>query len=262
MEMISVTKLARVNKAISSFRVYFSKLEGIFSQLVSSQDKIAHPYFDKKPGPVALLVITSDSGLCGLYNNSILRFADDFLAREGNENVRLVIVGRKGFNYFKHRHAHILNSYLGLNGRYSDTAIDNITTYLTGIFLKGDVSQVHVAYTHKEKMAIYKNRADKLLNMELPAVIAQAYPKQCIFEPDINSLLEEFIPRYIYLKMRLIFLEAFASEHASRAVAMKAATDNAEDLSQSLVLLRNKVRQATITQDILEIISSAEALKG
>ncbi|MFA5276042.1 MAG: FoF1 ATP synthase subunit gamma, partial [Candidatus Omnitrophota bacterium] len=125
-------------------------------------------------------------------------------------------------------------------------------------FLQNQVSEVYVAYTHLEKIIIHKPTLVKLLNIDIPVSTGRRY----ILEPGVNTLLNNLIPKYIYSKMRLIFLESFASEHASRAVAMKTATDNAKELSQGLVLLRNKVRQANITQDIMEIISSAEALKG
>ena len=152
----------------------------------------------------------------------------------------------------------ILNSYVGLNGRYSDKTADQISALLVDIFLKNQASEVYIAYTHFERTVINKPVLTKLLNIDIPPAGGKRY----ILEPGIDLMLNDFIVKYIYSKMRLTLLESFATEHASRAVAMKSATDNAKELSQGLVLLRNKVRQATITQDIMEIISSAEALKG
>jgi len=262
MEMISVTKLNRVNKIITGFKPYFQRLEGIFNDLAGAYPGLKHPFFEKKDNPgVCLCVITSDSGLCGLYNANILRFAEEQIARIGLDKVKLVVCGRKGFNYFKKKQLRILNSYIGLNGRYSEDAVDRISEYLADVFLKGDCGQVYVAYTHREKIVLHKNSLVKVLEIDLPKQEG-AYEKRYILEPGGEILLSGLIPQYIRLKMRLLFMEAFASEHASRAVAMKAATDNAGELSQNLILLRNKVRQASITQDIMEIISSAEALKG
>ncbi|MGA2775228.1 MAG: ATP synthase F1 subunit gamma [Candidatus Omnitrophota bacterium] len=259
MEMISVTKLTRVNKILSGFRSYFQKSERIVNELISSEGRITHPLLEKKDvASICLCLITSDGGLCGLYNNNIIRFAEDFISQKGIDKVKLVVAGRKGFNYFKHKQVEILNSYIGLNGRYSETAVDRITALLVDTFLQNQAGEVYVAYTHLEKIIIHKPTLVKLLHIDTPAGRGRRY----LLEPGINTLLDSLIPKYIYSKMRLIFLESFASEHASRAVAMKTATDNAQELSQSLVLLRNKVRQANITQDIMEIISSAEALKG
>jgi len=259
MEMISVTKLSRANKILSGIKPYFAKLDQIFNRLLSSQGALVHPLLETKTEScVCLCLITSDSGLCGTYNNNVIRFAEDFINRKGKEKVKLVIVGKKGFNYFKSRQVQILNSYIGLNGKYSEKTADQISASLISIFLKNQASEVYVAYTHFERGMINKPVLMKLLNIDIPATGGGRY----ILEPGIDLILNDFIVKYIYSKMRLILLGSFATEHASRAVAMKSATDNAKELSLGLILLRNKVRQAAITQDILEIISSAEALKG
>ena len=259
MEMISVTKLNRANRILLGFKPYFEKLNQVLNKLLSSQGPLIHPFLETKPESyVCLCLITSDGGLCGVYNNNIIHFAEDFINRKGKDKVKLVIVGKKGFNYFKNKQVQILNSYIGLNGRYSQNSADQISALLIDIFLKNQASEVYVAFTHFERAIISKPTLMKLLNMDIPTAGGRRY----IFEPGINLLLNDFITKYIYSKMRLTLLESFATEHASRAVAMKSATDNAKELSQGLVLLRNKVRQATITQDIMEIISSAEALKG
>ena len=259
MEMISVTKLNRANRILLGFKPYFEKLNQVLNKLLSSQGPLIHPFLETKPESyVCLCLITSDGGLCGVYNNNIIHFAEDFINRKGKDKVKLVIVGKKGFNYFKNKQVQILNSYIGLNGRYSQNSADQISALLIDIFLKNQASEVYVAFTHFERAIISKPTLMKLLNMDIPTAGGRRY----IFEPGINLLLNDFITKYIYSKMRLTLLEAFATEHASRAVAMKSATDNAKELSQGLILLRNKVRQASITQDIMEIISSAEALKG
>ena len=259
MEMISVTKLNRANRILLGFKPYFEKLNQVLNKLLSSQGPLIHPFLETKPESyVCLCLITSDGGLCGVYNNNIIHFAEDFINRKGKDKVKLVIVGKKGFNYFKNKQVQILNSYIGLNGRYSQNSADQISALLIDIFLKNQASEVYVAFTHFERAIISKPTLMKLLNMDIPTAGGRRY----IFEPGINLLLNDFITKYIYSKMRLTLLEAFATEHASRAVAMKSATDNAKELSQGLILLRNKVRQASITQDIREIISSAEALKG
>ena len=259
MEMVSVTKLARANKILFGFRPYFQRLSQIFNRLLSSQQSAAHPLLEKKSGDrVCLCLITSDGGLCGVYNNNIIRFAEDFINRKGKDKVSLVIVGRKGFNYFKNKQFTILHGYVGLNGKYSEKTADQVSKLLIDVFLTNQAQEVYVAYTRFERKIIHNPVLEKLLNIDISLGEDMRY----ILEPRINTILNDLIPKYIYSKMRLIFLESFATEHASRAVAMKSATDNAKELSQGLILLRNKVRQATITQDILEIISSSEALKG
>jgi len=130
--------------------------------------------------------------------------------------------------------------------------------YLTNLFLTQAVGEVHIAYTHFKNAVVQKPQVKKFLNLETNAGSKTDF----IFEPPEDKILETMIPRYLEVLFQLMMLESFTSEHAARSLAMKMATDNAADLLRKLTLLRNKVRQANITQDMLEIIASSEALKG
>jgi F-type H+-transporting ATPase subunit gamma len=169
----------------------------------------------------------------------------------------MIAVGKKGFSFFKKRAA-VINAYTGLNGRYSAEIADKIAKDLLDIFISHEVDSVYVAYTRYGTELINRAVLEKFLDIDA----GSAKSEKCISEPDAEGVLEKLIPRYLSIKVRLMILEAFTSEHAARAIAMKMATDNAKELLTDLVLLRNKVRQAAITQDIMEIISSSEALKG
>jgi F-type H+-transporting ATPase subunit gamma len=261
LEMISVSKLNSTNKMLSAQRQYFLKLKTMLNNLLASIEAPESPFLQQNAGrkKTCLCVITSDSGLCGVYNNGIIRAAEAFIHTREKGTVALVIVGRKGLNYFKNlRDVSIVKSYIGLNGRYSKDISDEITGYLSGLFLSGEVGEVYSAYAHFETALLHKPVVKKFLGLQGEGGVKSEY----IFEPASGRVLEEFLPRYIALYGRFMLLEAFASEHAARTVAMKTATDNAKELLKGLTLTRNKVRQATITQDMLEIISSAEALKG
>lgn len=172
----------------------------------------------------------------------------------------MVCIGKRGNVYFHKHGLKIINSYIGLNGKYSQVVTDEITNYLVELFLSGRADEVYVAYTYFKSALVQLPRAEKFLNLE-PS--QQANQKvNFILEPDVDTILSELIPRYISIKMRLVLMNAFTSEHASRTIAMKTATENARDMISALVTLRNKVRQANITQEIMEIIASSEALKG
>ncbi|MCX5706799.1 MAG: ATP synthase F1 subunit gamma [Candidatus Omnitrophica bacterium] len=260
MEMIAVNKLNRMSGTLSNLRPFALKLESLFYRLIQGREDIKNPFLARRE-PVKntlLCVFTSDNGLCSVYNNNVIRAAEEFIRKTRREKVKLVVIGKKGFSYFKNRGFSILYSYIGLNGRYSLKISDEITTKLCDIFLSGEADEVYLAYTYFYNAAVLKPTVVKFLEIKPQEEQKIDY----IFEPDIKGILEKLIPEYISTKMRLVILEAFTSEHASRAVAMKKATDNAEELLGKLVLLRNKVRQANITREILEIISSAEALKG
>ncbi|MFA6130290.1 MAG: ATP synthase F1 subunit gamma [Candidatus Omnitrophota bacterium] len=260
MQMISVAKLNRMENRLFSMRPYALKLESIMYNLASLSPDLSLEYFKKDTVQDRILfcVITSDSGLCGVYNQNIIHAAEEFLRNNGADRAGLVLVGQKGLNYFRKSGAKIINSYVGLNAKFSQTVCDKITAQLIQIFLSGKASSVYLAYTSFENSIIQKPVIERLLSIE-PKNLK---PIEYIAEPDLKSILNDLVPQYLLVKMQLVFLEAFTSEHAARTVAMKTATDNAKELLEALVLLRNKVRQAGITQDILEISSSVEALRG
>jgi len=260
MEMVSVAKLNRVGKNLVTLRPYAQGLKELMHNLINSQEGVIHPFFNvnNNQDKLCLCLITSDSGLCGPYNNNIIRQAEEFIYTRGKDKVSLVCIGRKGFNHFKKNNSTILNSYIGMNGRYSDKVSDEIARNLIDIFISGKASSVHIAYTHSQTALIHKPTVEKFLNIERTSVERIQY----ILEPDLTSILNDIIPKYISMSFKLIILDAFNAEHSARTLAMKTATDNAKELLHSLVLLRNKVRQANITQEIMEIISSSEALKG
>ncbi len=262
MQMISVTKLNRMDKALYISRPYFLRLESLLNNLLSRADQVSKTFIDKKTasGKIALCVITSDNGLCGSYNNNIIRLAEKFIASRSKESVELVCIGKRGNVYFNKHGLKVVNSYVGLNGKYSQKVTDEVTDYLIKLFLFNQVDEVYVGYTYFKTALIHQPRIDKFLNLQ--PVKPEKQPINFILEPDINIILKELIPRYIAMKMRLVFMNAFTSEHASRTVAMKTATENAQEMISGLVTLRNKVRQANITQEIMEIIASSEALKG
>ena len=260
MQMISVVKLNRIENELFALRPYALRLEDLMDNLAGVSQESVSAYFDKRSGQsdIVLCLITSDSGLCGMYNQNVIRLAEDFLQKNKNKRVKLIVVGQKGLSYFRARRSEIHNSYIGLNAKFTQNLCDKITAELSQLFLSGQVGSVYLAYTYFENSLVQKVILQRLLSIEPKKV----KPAEYIAEPDLKSIFADLVPRYLLIKMRLVFLEAFTCEHAARTISMKTATDNARELLEGLVLLRNKVRQAGITQDILEITSSAEALRG
>ena len=260
MQMISVAKLNRIQDQLFALRPYALRLENFMHNLAGLAQENLSGYFKQglTQAPVALCIITSDSGLCGMYNQNIMRVAQEFIEKNGSKKIKLILVGQKTLSYFRGSGQEILNSYIGLNAKFKQDACDKITGQLSHLFLSGQVGAVHLAYTVFENSLVQRPVIEQLLSIQPRA----AKPVEYIVEPDSKSILDDLIPRYLRSKMQLVLLESFTSEHAARTVSMKTATDNAKDLLEGLVLFRNKVRQAGITQDILEITSSAEALRG
>ena len=261
MEMISVAKLNRIDDRLFTARPYFAKLQALLNNLLAETKDISHPLLKERQAKerTTLCIITSDSGLCGLYNNNVIRISENFMRNFDRKKLDLVLVGRRGLNYFRKYGFNILKSYVGFNGNFSVNNADEVAGFLKARFINGQADEVFVAYTYFENALTHKPRVQKMLNI-FPSL--EVRPVNYIVEPGINEILEELMPEYVSMMMRLMLLEAFTSEHAARTVSMKMATENAKELLQGLVLQRNKLRQANITQDIMEIISSAEALKG
>ena len=260
MEMISVAKLNQIDKALFALRPYQTKLEAMVANLASADGECANPLFVKRPRVerIVLCVVASDNGLCGLYNYNIFKAADRFIETTGRDKVSLILVGRKAVNYFRKKNIPILHQYVGLNGRYDNIISDEITGILTKLFVSQKADQIFIAYTYFHTGFQQDAVIDKFLEIGLTASRAGIY----LLEPNFAQLVDAIAMRYLIGKMRLVFLQAFTSEHATRSLAMRTATSNGEELLEGLVLLRNKVRQANITQEMLEIISSSEALKG
>ena len=261
MQMISATKLSRLDGRLIQNRPFAREIESILSNLLLGRLAGLSPFLESRPSGerIVLCLITADNGLCGVYNNNVIAQAEDFIKRRGKDKVKLVLVGKKGWNYFKNYRENILHSYLGLNGRYSDKVGDEILNNLTNLFLSKQADEIYFAYTRFKNALTNQVVIEKFLNIDIkPGEQKNEY----IIEPNITRVMAELIPEYLSGRVRLALLEAFTSEHASRLVAMRTATENAKDLLNSLVLLRNKVRQAGITREIIEIVSAAEALKG
>ena len=277
MQMVSTAKFKRSEDMLYIGRPYYLKLDSILQRLLMSlkpEELRAHPLLEERAEKknLAVCVITSDSGLCSVYNNNIIRATEDFITQHGKEKIKLVAVGRKGFAYFAKRGIKIAKSYVGLHGRYSPETADEIADALVGMFLSGEADEIYIAHTHFGAAMRYHTRVRKFLNI-VPHVpgVRTTEPKEpaakedeieFIADPSIEKILKDLIPRYISAKMRLILLDAFTSEHSARMMAMQTATDNAVELIDSLTMLRNKARQASITGEVLQVASAAEALKG
>lgn len=260
MQMISVSKLNRIQDQLLILRPYALRLENLMFNLAGLVGENPSGYFKKGSlqADIALCLFTSDNGLCGMYNQNVMRLSQEFIKKNKPRKIKLILVGQKGASYFRNTPHEILHVYNGLNGKFTPDFCEKIAIELSRLFLSGLAGSVYIAYTVFENSLVQKPVIEQFLSIQSRVV----KPVEYIAEPDFKSILNDLVPRYLKIKMQLILLEAFTSEHASRTVSMKTATDNAKELLEGLVLFRNKVRQAGITQDILEITSSAEALKG
>lgn len=260
MEMVSASKLTRVKGPFSLMKLYTDALEAMLYDLISDSPGSNNVLIEKRENVKnsTLCVVTSDTGLCGTYNDNVLKCADRFLESLNGPSVNIITIGKEGYTHFQKKGLRISRSYPGLYGRYTPELSDRIAGNVVDMFVKGETDDVYIAYSHFRTSLRHLPAVEKLLNIEPPPKAKNYYT----FEPNAQVILDKMAYRYIVYKMRGILLESFTSEHSARMLAMKTATDNADDLTEQLTLARNKARQFAITKEVLEIAASAEALKG
>jgi F-type H+-transporting ATPase subunit gamma len=263
MEMVAAAKLRKAQSRVESSRPYASKMQSMLDNLTKAAAAIVHPLFEKREVKrVALVVISSDRGLCGSYNSNVLRAADGFLKRCEREKVVLINIGKKGYTYYLKRPWEIRLRYLDLGGNLALSQVKGITGDLVNLFLSGEVDEIYFLYTKFLSVMSYRVTLEKFLNIEsqVEREEKEAY-LEFIFEPDAEKIFSSLLPNYCMTKVQMALAESCSSEHGSRMISMGAATQNAEEMIEHLTLVRNKLRQASITKEMLEITTSAEALK-
>ena len=268
MEMVATTKLRRFQDRAMASRPYTEEITGLMGHLavVLGSEVEARPLFRDGEGEgTAVLLVSSDRGLCGAYNSNVFRVLERW--RAGHEGpVRFFAYGRKGFRYLNkmgHEVAHYFAEPPLEQIDYRGAA--RVAKHLGDAFLSGELRQVRVLYTAFESMVTYVPtwidflpvRGDKLCG---GAGASQA-PSDVILEPDAETIFDELVPRYLETRIYNALIEALTSEYASRRVSMKNATDAAGDMQDMLKGQYNRLRQETITKELLDIVGGAEALR-
>src|SRR5512139_710665 len=268
MKMVSAAKLRRAQDAITSARPYARKMRELVEALAARAGQGAHPLLTpREPRKMALLVITSDRGLCGGFNSNLLRATQRFLAeRKGRyEEVLLFATGRKAREFFRRRQVPIRKEYVGVLGSLSYSTAEAFSRDLVGGYLAEEFDEVFVAYNEFRSVISQVPRFEKLFPVvteapERPA--AGGSDIDYLYEPGQREILASLIPKYVEVQIFRYLLESVAGEHGARMSAMDSATNNAVEMISTLTLQMNRARQAAITKELMEIIGGAEALKG
>lgn len=271
MEMVAAAKLRRAQAAMGAARPYALKLQELLAQLAGSASVESHPLFQEREGNTNILVLfTSERGLCGSFNSNIIRLAEDHMRRHPDADWQLYCVGKKGLEYFQKRGHSIVESKLGLSGTPDDDLAREIANDLLGRFESGQVSSVHLAYPAFVTLAINRPTVAQFLHLDRDALLGRsngdsaedggAQSIDYILEPSPERVFDALLPRYLTSKIYITMAEVFTSEHSARMIAMHNATKSCEDLSDELTLRMNKARQTQITNELIEIISGAQAV--
>jgi F-type H+-transporting ATPase subunit gamma len=270
MKMVAASKLRRAEQAISAARPYAQEMAQLLTRVAArvptEPGQAPHPLLEVQSSyrRVLLLVLTSDRGLCGGFNNNTLRMAERWVAehKKDFEVLEVATLGRRAAEYFKKRKVASSRNFPGVFDDLSFRRATEIAEGLAEEYIEQDLDGVFIMYNE------FKSAMSQILRVEqvLPVEQAELPPEQAgteyIFEADERSVLEELLPRYVAIDVWRALLESWASEQGARMSAMDSASRNARELVDTLTLQYNKARQAAITRALLEVVAGAEALNG
>ena len=262
MQFVAASKLKRAQDATLASRPYSDKIDEVIADLAQVLSGDDHPLFTKREDGKRLIVfITTDRGLAGPLNTNAIRFALREIVEHGEAGgeLSLVTVGRKGRDAMRRAKLPVEAHFSGFGDRPSFADVTALARLVTDDFLAGDHNRVDVIYTRFISTLVQRPTLDQLLPMEPHEDTVGIPGNQFIFEPSPAAVLQQLLPRYIATRIYQAVLENTASEWSSKMIAMKNATESAEDLIDDLTLSYNKVRQANITREMIEIASGASA---
>jgi F-type H+-transporting ATPase subunit gamma len=266
MKMVSAAKLRRAQDGINAARPYARKMRDVVTAVAGRAGSGAHPLLTAREAKkLALLLVTSDRGLCGSFNSGLSRAVYRFLNehRGAYEEITLFVVGRKGRDFFRRREIPIRKEYLGVLGAVSRHHAETIANDLIGGFLAGEFDEVQIAFNEFRSAISQVVRFEKMFPIALESSGKTGGDDiDYLYEPSREEILATLLPKYVQTQILRVLLESVAGEHGARMTAMDSATNNSVDMISRLTLKMNRARQAAITTELIEIVSGAEALKG
>jgi F-type H+-transporting ATPase subunit gamma len=262
MKMVSAAKLRRAQDAVFSARPFARKMLEVLGSLALRANPGAHPLLQERgEGRVLLVVVTADKGLCGGFNANIIRTAARFLEDRQGEGTELSLdlVGKKGRDHFKKRRYRIRAEHVGIFTALQFPAAQALARQLMDVFVKREVDQIFLVYNEFKSVIQQRIVVEQLLPIPRVEIAAPEAAVDYLYEPDPKLLYASILPKHVEIQVWRALLESQAAEHGARMTAMDAATNNAADMIEGLTLYMNKVRQAAITKEIIEVVSGAGA---
>ncbi len=267
MELIAASRIVKAQGRVQAAKPYSEKVTDVIANLAGGGAGVDHPLL-AQPGDinrVAYVVIAADRGLCGGYNNNVLRAVERSIDsdRAAGRDYALILSGKKAAGYFSFRGYDVHAAFEGFSDQPNYSDAKAMAESVAELFENGEAQQVQLAYTRFLSMGSQEVAVDQFMPLEASEIGAEATEEAgggYEFEPEPSEILGRLLPRYAEARLYAALLEASASEHAARQRAMKAATDNAEDLKINLTRIMNRARQDAITTEIMEIVGGAEAM--
>src|SRR5712692_9572685 len=265
MKLVAAAKLRRAQERLLSARPYATRMAELLGHLVSGQggDGAAHALLEQREGPRRqIVIITADKGLAGAFNSNILRRSLEFVRSSNTTELTLVVVGRKGRDFYRRRQWSIKRDMIGFWDKLAYGHAQELADYFMSQYLAGEVDEVHLMYNEFRSVAVQRPVRVQLLPIpksegggETSAVV------EYIYEPGPDEILSDLLPRHVRTQVFRALMESLAGEYGARMTAMEAATKNAKEMIDVLTIQFNKARQEKITKELLDIVGGAEALK-
>jgi len=264
MKLVAAAKLRRAQERILAARPYATKMRELLAGLVARAQDTSHPLLTKRTtARKRLVVITSDKGLAGAFNSNVIRNALAFLREQPRTDVTLVMVGKKGRDFFRRREWQVKSEMLGFFDRLAYSHAQELAGQLMTDYLGGETDEVYLIYNEFRSVAVQRVIRQQLLPIESePSAAGSGPTTDYIYEPSPEAILASLLPRHVTTQVYRALMESVAGEHGARMTAMEAATKNAKDMIGVLTIQYNKARQERITKELLDIVGGAEALRA
>ena len=263
MKMVSAAKLRRAQEAVVQARPYAEKMADLLINLVARVSSEAHPLLNvREEKRIHLLLLTSDRGLCGGYNANLIRATESFMrGQSAAKEIQLALVGRKGADYFRRRNAQISDRHINIVATPPEELAAELAGKMISRFVSEETDAVYILYSRFRSALFQVPTLEKLIPVAPGEKEGEEQLTEYLFEPGVEALLSSLLPKVVEVVIYRALLEGAASEHGARMTAMDSATTNASKMIGHLTMHMNRARQASITQELLEIIGTAEALK-
>lgn len=263
MKMVAAAKMRRAQMDILATRPYATEMHDMLHSLTRRVKEEDHPLLRvSKDENIELLIITGDKGMCGSFNTNIIKKAEDFLEHRSDKNLYLNLIGRKGRDFFKKRKFRIRNEFVDIFRKLNYNDAVRIADQLIIEYTSRELDAIYLVYNEFKSVLQQRVVIERLLPIGDLEDGTEPPEIEYIFEPDEKTILETLLPLHIRMQVWRALLESNAAEQAARMNAMENATENSQEIIEMLTLTMNKLRQQTITNQIIEVVSGADALKG
>lgn len=261
MKMVAAARLRRAQERVFNARPYANQMLTLLSSLAARTEQREHPLLAERPiEKVLLVLVTGDKGLCGAFNTNLIRAAQNYLEENRDKKVSMIAVGRKGRDFYRRRPVEILSESVNIFSRLEFLHAQGIAQQIIDLYTKGEVDAVDFIYNESKTVLTQRLTRERYLPIKPMKPAAGEALIDYIYEEPASEIFAVLLPRYVEVEVYRAMLESAAAEFAARMTAMDAASNNAAEMIDSLTLHMNRVRQAAITREIIEVVSGAAAL--